>query len=46
MNTICFENYNLTPLDMYYWLSQIPKLIVSNQKEESISIQRVKAQDL
>ena len=33
-----FFNYNLTPLDMYY----VPKFIVSNQKEESISIQRVK----
>ena len=29
---------NLTPLDMYNGLS---KVIVSNQKEESISIQRV-----
>ena len=32
-----FLNYNLTPLDMYH-----PKFIVSNKKEESISIQRVK----
>ena len=30
-----FENYNLTPLDMYN-----PKFIVLNQKEESISTQR------
>ena len=37
-NTIFFGNYNLTPLDMYNGLS---KFIVSNQKEESISIQRV-----
>ena len=36
--TIFFENYNLTPLDMYNGLSN---LIVSNQKEESISILRV-----
>ena len=36
-NTIFFLIYNLTLLDMYY-----PKFIVSNQKEESISIQRVK----
>ena len=35
-NTIYFENYNSTPLDMYN-----PKLIVSNQKEESIRLQRV-----
>ena len=32
------ENYNLTPLDMYNGLSQV---YVSNQKEESNSIQRV-----
>ena len=32
------ENYNLTPLDMYM---ACPKFIVSNQKEESISTQRV-----
>ena len=31
-----FLNYNLTPLDMYNL-----KFIVSNQKEESTSIQRV-----
>ena len=36
-NTIFFENYNLTPLDMY---NDYPKLIVSNQKEEYISIQK------
>ena len=37
-NTISIENYNLTPLDMYNGLSQVYCL---NQKEESISIQRV-----
>ena len=35
-NTIYFENYNSAPLDMYN-----PKRIVSNQKEESIRLQRV-----
>ena len=35
-----FENYNLTPKDMYNAMDS-PKLIVSNQKEKSISIQRV-----
>ena len=39
-NTICFENYNLTPLDKCSM--DHPKFIVSNQKEESISIERVK----
>ena len=34
---IC-ENYNLTPLDIFM---DHPKCIVSNQKEESTSIQRV-----
>ena len=38
--TIFFENYNLTPLDMYNRLS---KVYYIKQKEESISIQRVKA---
>ena len=38
-NTIFFENYYLTSLGMYNGLS---KVIVLNQKEESISIQRVK----
>ena len=33
-----YENYNLSPLDMYNGLSQV---ILSNQREESISIQRV-----
>ena len=37
-DTIFLENYNLTFLDMYNGLSQV---FVSNQKEESISIQRV-----
>ena len=32
-----FLNHSWTPLDMYN-----PKVIVSNKKEESISIQRVK----
>ena len=36
--TIIFENYNLTPFDMYNGLSQV---YWNNQKEESISIQRV-----
>ena len=36
---LLFLNYNLTLLDMYNGLFQF---IVSNQKEESISIQRVK----
>ena len=35
-----FENYNRAPLDIY--IMDYPKLIVSNWKEESISIQRVK----
>ena len=36
-NTIIFfENYNLTCLDLYM---DYPKFIVSNQKEESVSIQ-------
>ena len=39
-----FEKYNLTPLDMYNGLSKV-KFIVSNQKEESISIQKVKECD-
>ena len=39
-NTIYFLYYNPTPLDMYIGLC--PMFIVSNQKEESISIQRVK----
>ena len=34
---IFFENYNLAPLDM-----NNPNAIVSNQKEEYISVQRVK----
>ena len=34
-----FLNYNLTPLDM---CNGIPKLIISNQKEEFISIQGFK----
>ena len=34
-----FENYNQKSLDMY---NDYAKFIVSNQKEESISIQRVK----
>ena len=38
-----FLDYNLTPLDMYNGLSQLPKFIVSNQEEESISIQRDKS---
>ena len=38
-NTFCFENYKLTPLNMNNALSQI---YLSNQKEETISIQRVK----
>ena len=42
-NTIVFENYNLIPLDMYNGLSQF---FLSNQKEESISIQRVNKVDL
>ena len=36
-NTVCFENYDLTFLDIC--TMDYPKLIVSNQKEESISIQ-------
>ena len=40
LQTIFFLNFNLTPLDMYNGL--YPKFIVSNQKKESISIQRVK----
>ena len=32
---ICFEKYNLTPLDIY---NDYPKYIVSKQKEESINI--------
>ena len=36
---IFFEKYNLTALDMYNGLSQVYCI---NQKEESISIQRVK----
>ena len=39
-----FENYNLTPLDMYNGL-QWTKIIVSSQKEGSISIQRVKREE-
>ena len=39
-DTIYFEDYNLTPLDMYNGIS---KVISSIQKEESISIQRVKS---
>ena len=39
-NTIFCENYNLSPL---IYPMDYPKFIVSNQKEESISIQRVKA---
>ena len=39
-----FENYNLTPLDMYYELSKV--YIVSEQKEESIFIQRVNVDSL
>ena len=35
---VCFFNYNLTPPDMYNELSQVYYM---NQKEESISIQRV-----
>ena len=35
-----FENYNRAPLDIY--IMDYPKLIVSNWKEESIRIQRVK----
>ena len=34
--TIFFENYNLSPLDMYHGLSPV---YLSNQKEKSISIQ-------
>ena len=36
-----FKNKNMTPLDMYNGLS---KFIESNQKEESINIQRVNCQ--
>ena len=36
-----FENYKLTPLDKICTMDY-PKFTVSNQKEESISIQRVK----
>ena len=39
-NTIFFENYNLTPLDKYNGLSQV--FFISNKKEESISVQKVK----
>ena len=35
-----FENYNLTPLDIC--TMDCPKIIVSKEKEEPISIQRVK----
>ena len=40
-NTIFYENYNLAPLDKLCTVDY-PKFIVSNHKEESISIQRVK----
>ena len=40
-NVVFFENYNMTPLDMY---NGLPKFNVSTQKEESISIQRVMEQ--
>ena len=39
-NTIFFFFYSLTPLDIC--TMDYPKFIVSDQKEESISIQRVK----
>ena len=39
-----FEDYSLTPLDMYNELSQV--YIVSEQKEESIFIQRVNGNSL
>ena len=39
-NTIFFESCNLTPLNMYNGLSQV---IVSNQKDKSISIQWFKS---
>ena len=35
-NTIFFENYNPTPLDMSKLTMDYPKFIVSKQKEESI----------
>ena len=38
-NTIFKKKFNLTPLYLY---NGLPQVIVSNQKGESISIQRVK----
>ena len=42
VKNILFEDYNLTPLDRYNILFQVYR-IVSNQKEDSISIRKVKA---
>ena len=39
-NIIFFENYNLTPVDICTTIDYL-KCIVSNQKEEPISIRRV-----
>ena len=41
---ICFFNYNLTHLDMYNGLSQV--YCIRHQKEETVSIQRVKNKHL
>ena len=42
MNTIIFFNYSQTPLDMYNVVMYYSKFIVSDQKEDSISIQRIR----